>query len=81
MFEENTQAPGEYMLDWTFQDGDLIKVVKVESGVIKTWYKEGEGENYAISASSGEAGECTVYFRPSGNTAWAYNYLYVEPKN
>ncbi|MBQ0098760.1 MAG: hypothetical protein KBS62_07530, partial [Oscillospiraceae bacterium] len=73
-------AKGEYMLDWTFYDGDAIKVAKVASGAITTWYKDGMDNEYKITAEGGKTGEGTLYFRPEGNAEWSYFYLTVQPK-
>ena len=72
---EDKSVSGQYKLDWTFYNGDEIKIVEVANGVIATWYNEG-GSNYEIT----EAGEGTVYFRPEGNMDWSYFYLTVNPK-
>ena len=76
---ENSGAAGEYTLDYTFKDGDEIKVVKVENGAIKTWYNDG-GDNYKLTDAGNKTGECTVYFRPEGNSEWSYFYLTVIKK-
>ena len=77
---ENEFAKGEYMLDWTFYDGDGIKVAKIENGAIKTWYKDGMDNEYKITEEGGKTGEGTLYFRPNGNAEWPYFYLTVIPK-
>lgn len=74
-FTENKAASGEYMLNWTFVSNDTIKVAKVENGAITQWFKDGTDNEYKIS--SGEVGNCTVYFRPNGNNDWTYTYIYV----
>ena len=76
MFVANEGAEGEYMLDYTFVEGDEIKVVYFDGTEIKTWYKD--GDNYGIGAA--KAGEATVYFRPEGNADWSYTYFTVQPK-
>ena len=76
----NPGADGEYMLDKTFKDGDAIKVVKVENGAIKTWYKDGMDNEYKLTAEGGKTGDCTVYFNPNGNATWSYTYITVQPK-
>ena len=75
--KENPGADGEYMLDWTFYNGDQIKVVYFDGTAIKTWYNDG-GDNYGIGSS--KAGACTMYFRPDGNSEWSYYYFTVQPK-
>ena len=79
MFKANPGADGEYMLDWTFYDGDEIKAVKVENGAVTAWYNS-DGDNYKLTAEGGKTGACTVYFNPKGNAAWSYTYLTVQPK-
>jgi hypothetical protein len=78
--EANPGSEGEYMIDMTFVDGDAIKVVKVEEGVITTWYKDGLENEYVLTDEGGKTGDCTVYFRPDGNDEWSYTYLTVVKK-
>ena len=75
--KENSGATGEYYLDWTFYDGDQVKVVYFDGTAIKTWYNDG-GANYGIGSSKAGAG--TIYFRPDGNSSWSYYYFTVQPK-
>ena len=75
-FAENEDCPGEYILNYTFVEGDEIKVVYFNGYEIATWYNDG-GDNYVIS--SDKAGEATVYFRPDGNADWSYYYFTVIP--
>lgn len=70
-FTANPNADGEYMITKTLTAGQGIKAIGVTSGNW-TWYPS-EGDNYIIKVT----GEHTVYFRPAGNSAWPYNYLYV----
>ncbi len=78
--EANPFGYGEYMLDWAFSDGDSIKIAKVENGVITKWYKDGMDNDFKITYESAGTGDCTVYFRPEGNSDWTYYYLTVIPK-
>ncbi len=88
MFTANAENEGEYMLDWTFVDGDEIKVVYFNGTEIERWFKDGSemteddkqddgtyNNNYKISAV--KAGEKTMYFRPEGNADWSYKYFTV----
>ncbi len=77
MFVANEGAEGEYMLDYTFVEGDAIKVVYFDGTAISAWYNDG-GDNYGIGAE--KAGEATVYFRPEGNADWSYNFFTVIVK-
>lgn len=78
----DAEVPGQYVLDWTFFNGDGIKVAKVESGAITAWYKDGIDEEYKITAASGNAGDGTLHFCPEGNVEWTENnYMIVIPKN
>ena len=70
-FTANPNADGEYMITKTLTAGQGIKAIGVNSGSW-TWYPA-EGDNYIVKVT----GEHTVYFRPAGNSAWPYNYLYV----
>ena len=74
---ENPGNSGEYMLDYTFKNGDEIKVVKFDGTDYTRWYNS-SGENYSIGSS--KAGNCTLYFRPEGNSSWSYYYFTVIPK-
>lgn len=73
MLVANAGNPGEYMLDYTFAQGDEIKVVKVRNDAFAKWYHPTLG-NYVITDAM--AGEATVYFNPDGNTSWG-DYLYL----
>ena len=75
-FAENEDCPGEYILDYTFVEGDEIKVVYFDGYGITAWYNDG-GDNYVISPD--KAGEAIVYFRPDGNADWSYYYFTVIP--
>ena len=70
-FTANPNADGEYMITKTLTAGQGIKAIGVNSGSW-TWYPA-EGGNYIVKVT----GEHTVYFRPAGNSAWDYYYLYV----
>ena len=76
MLVANEGNPGEYMLNYTFVEGDAIKVVYFDGTAISAWYNDG-GENYNIGAA--KAGDATVYFRPEGNSDWSYFYFTVIP--
>ena len=67
----------EYYLEYTFTEGDEIKVVKLESGAVTAYYNS-DGANYTITDK--KAGVNTIYFRPDGNDSWSYKYLTVPDK-
>lgn len=74
-----TETEGEYKYETRMFNGQTIKVVKCdENGEISEWYKE-EGEGgYVYNGTSGVRSECvTVYFNPTGNAEWEYNYINV----
>ena len=77
-FTENSAAPGEYMLSTTLSETDGVKVVKVENGVITTWYPDGEGNDYTVDAA--HAGAVTIYFKETYQADWAaFNgYMYID---
>ncbi len=77
MLKANEGAQGEYMLDYTFVEGDEIKVAYFDGQAITKWFNDG-GDNYSIGAA--KAGEATIYFRPEGTTDWSYYYFTVIPK-
>ena len=74
MLAANPGNEGEYMLKWTFDAKDAIKVVYFDGDAIKTWYNDG-GDNYTVGEK--KAGPCTLYFRPEGNDSWSYFYFTV----
>ncbi|MBR2715102.1 MAG: starch-binding protein, partial [Ruminococcus sp.] len=77
LLKENPAVSGEYMLDYTFKLNDAIKVAYFDGSSITKWYNS-TGDNYTIGEA--KVGDCTVYFRPEGNSAWTYNYFTVIPK-
>ncbi len=68
-FSANDEKPGEYMLETTLEEGEGIKVVKVEGGAAKTWYPENEGTEYKVDAD--HAGKVTIYFQETENADWS----------
>ena len=76
-FSENSASSGEYMLDTTLAVGDGIKVVKVENGETATWYPDGMDNEYVVDAA--HAGDVTVYFNPTEQSAWSAfgGYFYI----
>lgn len=78
-FAANEGAEGEYMLSTTLEEGDAIKVVKVENDEITAWFPGGESSNFVVTAAY--AGEKTVYFRPDqqGGEGWHYGCIYIAP--
>ncbi len=77
LFSSNPNNSGEYMLDYSLLEGDEVKVVYFDGIDITKWY--GSGDNYKIGSS--KAGDCTVYFRPEGNSSWSYEYFTVISKS
>ncbi len=77
---EDESVSGQYKLDWTFNAGDKIKVVKVENNAIAEWYPDGIGTEYTIQA--GEAGERTLLFSTEYKNEWSAwgGYFKVQPK-
>ena len=67
-FSANPANAGEYMLATTLSEGQKIKVVYVENGTIKTWYPDGQGNEYNVDAA--QSGNVTVYFNPYFNYTW-----------
>ena len=78
LFAENTEVPGEYMLDYNFAAGDEIKVINLYRDDYKAWYNDGGG-NFVITSEL--AGDVTIYFRPAGNSDWGYFYFTVVKKS
>ena len=76
-FDENLGTKGEYMVRIWLEEGfDYeMKVVKVEDGKEAQWYP-GDGEP---NMKPEERGDLTVYFRPEGNAAWEWTYIYLTP--
>ena len=72
---EGAEGVEEYKLTVELENGDEIKVVKAVNGEITTWYPDGEGNNYTITADK----EYNIYFRPNadGGDDWHYKVLYV----
>lgn len=68
-------SDGVYTLDWTFVQGDELKVVYYDGTSITRWYNS-SGDNYSIG--SPKAGDCTLYFNPDGNSSWSYYYFTVQ---
>ncbi len=74
--EANPGNSGEYMLEYTFVEGDEVKIVHFDGTEYTTWYSS--GDNYKIGSK--KSGLCDVYFRPEGNSSWSYKYFTVIPK-
>ena len=76
-FTVNPGDAEEYMLeDITLQAGDKFKAVYVENDAIKTWYPDGEGNDYEVTSAT--AGKKTVYFRPKYHEEWN-GHFYIAP--
>lgn len=78
-FTVNPGDAEEYMLeDITLQAGDKFKAVYVENDAIKTWYPDGEGNDYEVTSAT--AGKKTVYFRPKYHEEWN-GHFYIAPND
>ena len=78
-FEPNPGVSGEYMMlgPW-LDEGETLKVVKVQNGEIVRWYPEGTGNEYVVTA---EHATCVnIYFRETYQSAWAEfgGYIWIE---
>ena len=80
-FVENIENPGEFMMDISLDEGDKLKVVKMESNTITAWYPDGEGTEYTVDAA--HAGDATIYFKPDYNDAWKDfgGYMFILMKD
>ena len=67
-FEANPVAQGEFTLSTTLTSGQKIKVVKVESNNITTFYPDGDGTEYTVDAA--HTGDVTIYFQNTYNELW-----------
>lgn len=78
LFAPNPDNEGEYQLTVTLVKDEGIKVVRVESDVIKQWYPDGEGNEYKVDDA--HAGQKTIYFKPDYVADWAAfgGYIYIE---
>ena len=64
---------GEFVIKGvTFEEGELIKVVKVVNNKFKAWYP---ANDYVISSS--EAGTKDIYFRPEAYGPWGNGHIYI----
>ena len=78
LFEANPENPSEYQLTVNLVKDESIKVVRVESDVIKEWYPDGEGNDYKVDAD--HEGLKTIYFKPDYDSDWAEfgGFFYIE---
>ncbi len=78
LFTANPDKENEYQLNVTLKEDEGIKVVKVENDVIKTWYPDGEGNEYKVDKN--HAGAKTIYFQELYNEAWKDfgGHIYIE---
>ena len=68
---------GEYTVVYDIAENDEFKVVYTDGYTITKWYPS-ETSSYKVPAT--EAGDNkTIYFRPTGNSAWTNTYFYIEP--
>ncbi len=72
----NPNTSGEYTVEYELAENDEFKVVYTDGFTITKWYPS-ESSSYKVPAT--EVGEKTIYFRPSGNSAWSNTYFYIEP--
>ena len=77
-FIVNPANEAEYLLTATLDEGEQIKVAKVENNAIAAWYPDGFDNEYTVDAA--HAGSVNVYFKPDGTGGedWHYHYFYVE---
>lgn len=68
LFKANEGNENEYKLDVTLAKDETIKVVKVENDAIKTWYPDGEGNEYKVDEA--HAGAKTIYFQETYKEDW-----------
>ncbi len=68
-FTPNPNAEGEYLLNVTLTEGELITVARVEGRKITALYPEDFLPGYTVDAD--HAGSVTVCFRESFNEEWA----------
>lgn len=68
LFAVNPDNQNEYQLNVTLAKDEGIKVVKVENDVIKTWYPDGEGNEYKVDAN--HVGAKTIYFQETYKEDW-----------
>lgn len=72
-----------YYLSTHINEGDRLKVVKIENDQLVTWYPDGYGNEYFVEPQY--AGDTTIYFSTSYNEAWSHfgGHIYlpvtVEP--
>lgn len=70
---ESSGTSGEFVIKGvTFEENELIKVVKVVNNKFKAWYP---ADNYVIS--SDEAGIKDIYFRPEAYGPWDNGHIYL----
>ncbi len=79
LFTANPDNAGEYQLTVTLVANQSIKVVSVANDAIVAWYPDGHDNDYTIDEA--HAGLKTIYFKPTGDEAWADfgGYFYIEP--
>ena len=77
-FAPNPGNADEYMLSTSLSEGDPIKVVRVENGVITAWYPDGMDNEYVVDAA--HAGEKTVLFSEQYCADWAEfgGYIWID---
>lgn len=73
---KNPANEAEYMKAMLLYAGDEFKIVYSDGASIATWYPDGMGNNYVVTAS----GEYTVYFRPDGQggEGWHKGYILAQ---
>jgi len=73
---KNPANEAEYMKAMLLYAGDEFKIVYSDGASIATWYPDGMGNNYVVTAS----GEYTVYFRPDGQggEGWHEGYILAQ---
>lgn len=70
---ESSGTSGEFVIKGvTFEENELIKVVKVVNNKFKAWYP---ANDYVISSE--EAGIKDIYFRPEAYGPWGNGHIYL----
>ena len=71
----------EYVLTATLNEDQEFKVVYIENDAIKTYYPDGENNNYVVDAA--HAGVKDIYFRPDGQGGddWYEHCIFIAPNS
>ncbi len=69
LFTANPGAENEFNLVVALEEGQSLKVVKVENNAIAAWYPDGMDNEYKVDAE--HAGNRTIYFQETYKEDWA----------